>query len=234
MLHTDMLSYLCKRILTKINAKILSWRFRILFNVYRGKIRVDRVTTDTSEVGQHVRIWGSISCRDSSIRLGDGLTLADSAEISAEDGEITVGAKVSIGPRTIITTSGGTIRIGNGTSFFSDCIISGVVQIGAGCLFGKNVTILSSGHQIHGNGTIRENDAAARLQSDYRSYEPVIVGDDCWLGSNSVILPGVTLAKGIVVGANAVVTKDFPQYSIVAGLPAQVIGRRLLHGPDSA
>ena len=64
------------------------------------------------------------------------------------------------------------------------------------------------------------------LQPDYTCYERVVVGDDCWLGSNAVILPGATLSKGTVVGANAVVTKDFPQYSIIAGMPAKVIGKR--------
>lgn len=73
----------------------------------------------------------------------------------------------------------------------------------------------------------------ARLQPDYQCFELVVVGDDCWLGSNSVILPGVTLAKGTVVGANAVVNKDFPQNSIVAGTPAQVIGTREHHAADS-
>lgn len=158
---------------------------------------------------------------------------AELAEISAEDGEIILGNKVSICPRTIISTSHEAIQIGSGTTFFSDCIISGAVKIGEGCLFAKNVTILSSGHRIHGAGTIRENDAVARLQPDYRCCQPVVVVDDCWLGSNSVILPSVTLAKGTVVGANAVVTKDFPQYSKVAGTPARLIGTREQHVADS-
>lgn len=221
------------KIFTRFSNTASSWHFRMRFNVFRGKIFVDWATNSLSKIGQHARIWGSVSSINSSINLGDEFTLAKSSSISAEEGMITIGNKVSIGPGTIISTSRSTIRIGNGTSFFSDCIISGAVQIGAGCLFAKNVTILSSGHKIHGNGTIRENDAAARLQADYACYEPVIVGDDCWLGSNSVILPGITLAKGTVVGANAVVTKDFPEYSILVGLPAQAIGKRDHPSADS-
>lgn len=56
---------------------------------------------------------------------------------------------------------------------------------------------------------------------------PVWVQDDCWLGANTVICPGVTIGKGSIVGANAVVTKDVPPYSVVAGVPARVVGTRL-------
>lgn len=51
----------------------------------------------------------------------------------------------------------------------------------------------------------------------------VIIKDDVWLGANSVILPGVTIGTGSIVGAGAVVTKDVPDYSIVAGIPARII-----------
>jgi len=149
-------------------------------------------------------------------------------EVGAEKGgKIVLGSYVSIGPRSIISTSGGVVEIGSRTSFFSDCIISGAVSIGENCLFAKNVTILTSTHQIHGPGTIRVNDAAAQADPSHQLYSPVVIGDDCWLGSNSVIMPGVKLATGTVVGANAVVTKDFPAYSIVGGVPAKLIGSRM-------
>lgn len=195
---------------------------------------MDAVTFLQSHVEKSASIQGSICGRNGKIHLGDSFSLAGSAEIGVELGEICIGSAVSIGPRTIVTTSGGRIDIGHGTSFFSDCLISGVVSIGAGCLFAKNVTILSSTHVIHGGGTIRENDAAARLQAGHGLYTPVVIGDDCWLGSNSVILPGVTLATGTVVGANAVVTKCFPAYSIIAGVPARQIGSRLREGDAQA
>lgn len=217
---------MCKKILNRLWAERLSWRFRIRFDIYTGKIRVDGETIDKSRVGLNTNIRGSLSGRNSSISLGDGVTLARSGEIGVEEGEVSMDAGVFVGPRTIISTTGGRIGIGQNSSFFSDCIISGVVSIGAGCLFARNVSILSSTHEIHGSGTIRENDAAARLAGKVL-YAPVIVGDDCWLGSNVVVLPGVTLGDGTVVGANAVVTKSFPAYSIVAGVPAKLVGSRL-------
>lgn len=58
------------------------------------------------------------------------------------------------------------------------------------------------------------------------TYAPVIIDDDVWIGTNCVILPGVRIHHGSIVGAGAVVTKDVPANSIVAGVPARVIKKR--------
>ena len=55
----------------------------------------------------------------------------------------------------------------------------------------------------------------------------MIIEDDCWLGYNVAIMPGVKIGKGSVIGANAVVTKDVEPYSIMAGVPAVLIKKRL-------
>jgi acetyltransferase-like isoleucine patch superfamily enzyme len=51
----------------------------------------------------------------------------------------------------------------------------------------------------------------------------VIVGNDVWLGANSVVLPGLTVGDGAVIGAGAVVTKDVPDYAVAVGVPAKII-----------
>jgi acetyltransferase-like isoleucine patch superfamily enzyme len=65
--------------------------------------------------------------------------------------------------------------------------------------------------------------------SNYTHYVktgPIIIGDNCWLGAGSVILPNIKLGNHVVVGANAVVTKSFLQNDIViAGIPAQIVKR---------
>ena len=56
--------------------------------------------------------------------------------------------------------------------------------------------------------------------------KPVTIGDDVWIGSNVIILPGVKIASHSVIGAGAVVTKDVDEYSVVAGNPAKVVKMR--------
>ena len=56
--------------------------------------------------------------------------------------------------------------------------------------------------------------------------EPVEIGDYVFIGPRAIILPGVRIGKGAVIGAGAVVTKDVPQFAIVGGIPAKVIGER--------
>nr|WP_269430795.1 acyltransferase [Methanosarcina siciliae] len=57
--------------------------------------------------------------------------------------------------------------------------------------------------------------------------KPINVGDDCWIGSDVIILPGVTIGKGSVIGAGSMITKDVMPYSVVAGNPARVIKKRI-------
>ena len=55
---------------------------------------------------------------------------------------------------------------------------------------------------------------------------PVVIGDDVWIGSRVIILPGVSIGKGTIIGAGAVVTKSIPEYCIVGGNPAKIIKSR--------
>jgi acetyltransferase-like isoleucine patch superfamily enzyme len=59
-----------------------------------------------------------------------------------------------------------------------------------------------------------------------QQYQKVIIKNDVWIGANSVIMPGVTIGNGAIVGAGAVVTKNVPDYAIVAGIPATIIKYR--------
>jgi acetyltransferase-like isoleucine patch superfamily enzyme len=59
-----------------------------------------------------------------------------------------------------------------------------------------------------------------------QSYQQVTIKNDVWIGANSVIMPGITIGNGAIIGAGAVVTKNVPDYAIVAGVPAKIIKYR--------
>ena len=69
-----------------------------------------------------------------------------------------------------------------------------------------------------------------REKDDEKLRKNVKIEDDCWIAANSIILAGVTIGKGSVVAAGSVVTTDVPPYSVVGGVPARLIKKRL---PDS-
>jgi len=89
------------------------------------------------------------------------------------------------------------------------------ITIGSRTLIGPNCCFFSATHPIDPvvrNGT-----------SGPESGKPITVGEDCWFGGNCIVLPGVTIGKGVTIGAGSVVTKDVPDYVVIAGNPARVI-----------
>ena len=58
------------------------------------------------------------------------------------------------------------------------------------------------------------------------SDKPITIGDDCWIGYRAVICAGVNIGRGSIIAAGAVVTRDVPDFTIVAGVPARVIKSR--------
>jgi len=61
---------------------------------------------------------------------------------------------------------------------------------------------------------------------------PITIGEDCWFGGNVIVCPGVTLGRGVTVGAGSVVTKDVPAFHLVAGNPARIIKKIEPKKPD--
>lgn len=89
----------------------------------------------------------------------------------------------------------------------------GKVTIGDNCMFAPNVAIYTAGHPIHPDSR----------NSMYEYGIPVSIGDNCWLGGNTIVCPGVKIGNNVVIGAGSVVTKDIPDWSIAAGNPCRVI-----------
>ena len=112
------------------------------------------------------------------------------------------------------------ITVGEGTWIGKNCSIAAIdsVEIGKHVLFAGYVHITD---HSHGYEDITRPIAPQQLISK----GPVVIEDDCWLGFSCEILSGVHIGKHSIVAARAVVTKDVPPYSIVAGNPAKIVKR---------
>ncbi|MCU0914609.1 MAG: acyltransferase [Planctomycetes bacterium] len=108
--------------------------------------------------------------------------------------------------------------IGDGTSiqFYFHCGAAGRVTIGRNVLMGGRVYITDHDHSY------AEPQMSAR-ESPRLTIAPVEIGDGAFLGEGCVILKGVRVGKRAVVAANAVVTRDVPDFTVVAGVPARVV-----------
>lgn len=93
------------------------------------------------------------------------------------------------------------------------------IIIGNHVLTGKWVTITDNSH----GETDMDSLSMHPLERPMFSKGPVVIEDDVWIGDGARILPGLTIGKGAVVGANAVVTKDVAPYEVVCGIPAKPI-----------
>jgi len=93
------------------------------------------------------------------------------------------------------------------------------IKIGDNCLTGKWVTITDNGH----GSTDVENMKLPPIMRRLHSKGEVVLGNNVWIGDKATILPGVHIGDGAIIAANAVVTKDVPAYSVVAGNPAIVL-----------
>jgi len=119
---------------------------------------------------------------------------------------ISVGENVYIGPGAFMLAHLSRIRIGDNTAI------------------GPHVSIIGGDHRYDQVGRpINGRPLPDKLPENDRDVE---IGDDVWIGCNVTVLKGVRVARGTIVAAGAVVTKSFPPYSILGGVPAKVIGRR--------
>ena len=89
-------------------------------------------------------------------------------------------------------------------------------------IFGPHPTIITGDHRIDVIGKYIMDSKEKLPEND----APVIIEDDVWTGANVTILKGVTIGRGSVIAAGAVVTKSFPPYSIIGGVPAKLIKMR--------
>ncbi len=114
-----------------------------------------------------------------------------------------------------INNAVGDVLVGDYTRIGLHNTIIGPVTIGSHVNLAQGITVTALNHNF--------SDATLRIDQQGVSTQPVTIGDDVWVGANAVILPGVNVGSHSVVAAGAVVTKDVPEHTLVAGVPAKVI-----------
>lgn len=114
---------------------------------------------------------------------------------------------VSDGRMVMIVDNSGMLSIGSHVYFNEDAMISckGQIEIGSRCKFGPNVKIFDNNHNF---------DAVKGVSDQYKAGE-ISIGENCWIGTNVVILKGARIGKNCVIGAGCVVSGEIPEKSIV-------------------
>ena len=128
--------------------------------------------------------------------IGDGAIIEDFSTINNGMGDVIIGSRSIIG-------------IGN--------VVIGPVEIGNNVIFAQHVGILAMNHGY--------SDVTIPIRDQKCTASLIRIEDNCWIGTNAIVVSGVTIGRHSVVAAGSVVTKDIPPYSIAAGNPARVIRR---------
>jgi maltose O-acetyltransferase len=122
--------------------------------------------------------------------------------------------------RKVVFGSGRNIEMGDNSG------IGANTEIPSDTIIGKNVMLSRRCFVLHRNHEFSRIDIPI-IKQGFKETKKLIIEDDCWIGLNSILTPGRHVSKGSIVGMGSVLTKDFPEYSIVGGNPAKLIKSRL-------
>jgi acetyltransferase-like isoleucine patch superfamily enzyme len=137
------------------------------------------------------------------------------------EGRLELGPHVLFEPNVWLTSPApGRIRIGEGTFLNLNVQVAAVelVEIGAHCMFANGCFITDGNHRF-------DDPKRPVPWQGFTTKGPTRIGDNVWCGAHVVITSGVTVGERCVIGANSVVTRDLPPFSIAAGAPAQVLAQ---------
>ena len=184
------------------------------------------------ELDRRLSFWASTSAQDS--RGKKFASFGNRSLIMWKPTTIFNEQYISIGDDTLI---GPGVALSAGMVPGQECISKVVVSIGDRCLIGRGSGIVGhfsitigndvwTGHHVYiTDQNHGYEDVTRPISQQSQPERPVVIGDGSWLGHGAVVLPGVTIGKHVVIGANSVVTKDIPDFSVAVGSPARVIRR---------
>ncbi|NMG11582.1 acyltransferase [Brasilonema sp. UFV-L1] len=189
------------------NLRILLYR-NIFAHIGRSVYIEDGVkfmNTWSIKIGDEVKVLQGVSINatghsNNSVCLEDKVTLERGIDIRAmKDTCIHIGEGTFIGPYVCLTGPGN-------------------IKIGKLCLIAAHVGIFANNHVF--------DDPTQYIEDQGLTRQGIVIEDDCWLGHAVTVLDGVTIGKGSIIGAGAVVTKDIPPFSVALGVPAKVVKSR--------
>lgn len=183
----------------KENPRLKKWIDRLIMNQVQTRPRwyVRMLAPLYQHRGRHSKIYRSVRMDTPPYRkfsLGDYSVVESFSCINNAVGDVIIGDHTRIGLHNTVI---------------------GPVTIGSHVNLAQGITITALNHNFKDN--------IQRIDDQGVSTSPVIIGDDIWIGANAVVLPGVSIGNHSVVAAGAVVTKNVPPHSLVAGVPAKII-----------
>lgn len=206
--------------------------FSRLINFFKNSSSYKRYSYKKLYPLAHINKSSNVRNSGKGLIFFDQKTIIDkNCEIFNENsGTISFGRECYVGANSIISTTS-KIEVGDYTSFQVNSTLLGEVKIGSYCILAPNLFISSGGHVFKQNPPhlIRNQDE----NKAYSNTDKVQIDEDCWVGINVVVMPGITIGRGAIIGSNSVVNKNVAPYSIFAGVPAKKIGERLSFDPPS-
>jgi acetyltransferase-like isoleucine patch superfamily enzyme len=184
------------------------WRGRMFHSCGAGVIWARNITLwhpAKMSIGSAVAVDEGVQldargCAPGQFRLGDGALIGRDCIISAKDGPLTIGPRANVGAGCILYASTN-LEIGADTMLAAQCYVGGGRYTSRGRI-----------------------DRPIAEQPEPR--RGVRIEADCWLGAGAKVVDGVTIGRGSIVGAGAVVTRDVAPYSVVGGVPARRLATR--------
>lgn len=197
--------------------------FLYCFCIVRSLLRAMVLSFFLERIGQKSKIHAHflITGKGKAIQLGKRCTIFRNVEINTENnGSVICQDYVELYQNTLLITQGGAINIGKRSRIGPYSILYGLggLDIGDDVIIGAQTMLIASTHKF--------SDKNASISSQGSEGKGVRIENDVWIGANVKVLDGCTIGTGAIIAAGAIVTQDVEPFTIVGGVPAQLIRKR--------